>query len=102
MKGCYLWQQLCFPTADPCLCLASALDIALVLPAADPCLCLGSTLDTALAIDFGFDPRAAEGVVVWPRDGTFMMDVCCGSGIKDSKPDSMRHCSKTCTHVGGW
>ena len=71
-----------FPVADPCLCLGSAFGIALVLTAADPCLCLGSTLDTALAIDFSFDPRAAEVVIVQCGDGTFMMDVCCGSGIE--------------------
>ena len=91
-----------FSAADPCLCLGSALGVALVLPVADPCLCLGSTLDITLAIDFGFDLRAAKGVVVvQPRDGTFMMDVRCGSGTKDNKLDSMRHCSKTSTHVGG-
>ena len=91
-----------FSAADPCLYLESALGVALVHLVADPCLCLGSTLGTVLAIDFGFDPRAAEGVViVWPGDGTFMMDMCCGSGTKDNKPDSIRHCSKTSTHVGG-
>ena len=83
-----------FPVADPCLCLGSALGIALVLLVVGPCFFLGPTLDTALALDFGLDPRPA-GVVAQPGEGTFMMDVCCGSGISDSKPESMRHCSKT-------
>ena len=88
-----------FPVADPCLCLASAFGIALVLLAVGPCFCLGPTLDTALAIDFGMDPRPTGVVVAPPGDGTFMMDVHCGSGTKDNKPDSMHHCSKTSTHV---
>ena len=91
-----------FPVADPCLCLGSAFGIALVLLAVGPCFCLGPTLDTAFAIDFGLDPRPADVVVAPPGDGTFMMDVRCGSGTKDNKPDSMRHCSKTSTHVGSW
>ena len=91
-----------FPVADPCLCLGSAFGIALVLLAVGPCFCLGPTMDTAFTLDFGLDPRPAGVVVVSPGDGTFMMDVHCGSGTKDNKPDSMCHCSKTSTHVGGW
>ena len=90
-----------FPVADPCLCLGSAFGIALVLLVVGPCFCLGPTLDTALVIDSGLDPRPAGVVVVPPGDGTFMMDVRCGSGTKDNKLDSMHHCSKTSTHVGG-
>ena len=89
-----------FPVADPCLCLGSALGMALVLPVVGPCFCLGPTLDISLALDFGLGPRPA-GVVAQPGEGTFMMDVCCGSGISDSKPESMRHCNKTSRHVGG-
>ena len=88
-----------FPVADLSLCLGSALGIALVLPVVSPCFCLGPTLDTALAIDFDLDPRLAGVVVAQPGDGTFMMDVCCGSEISDNKRES--HCSKTSMHVGG-
>ena len=90
-----------FPVADPCLCLGSAFGIALVLVVVGPCFCLEPTVDTAFAIDFSLDPRPAGVVVVPPGDGTFMMDVHCGSGTKDNKPDSMHHCSKTSMHVDG-